>query len=148
MTDYSSLTGIEVFFKTHVSPDLHRMTQQLDGHYSDIIPIDKLKPLFEDQNPSNGLTTKDPLKDTTADLIMTIIQTELIVPRATDTADTSLITIAMNRAKPMVQLPGGRNVRLNRTRLIQLLDDTVASTANTKLAAIYIDVDTWFYPDI
>lgn len=147
MTDYSNLPGIEVFFKPHATPKLHRVTQQLDGHYSDIVPLDKLKPLFKDQDPTKGLAIPDPLKDTIADLLMIILQTELIEPRATDTADVSSITVAMNRAKPMIKLPEGRDVRLTRARLIQLLDAAIADKTNAKLATIYLDVDTWYYPE-
>ena len=144
MTDYSGLDGIEIFFKDHAEPTLQRLTQQLDGHYSDVVKLEKLKPLFADQNPAKGLATPDRLKETTASFLMAIIQTEIIEPLATDTTDKSSITVAMNRASPMVKTTDGRIVRLNFDRFEALLDDALAT--KKKRVAIYINVDKWYYP--
>ena len=145
MTDYSGLDGIEIFFKDHAEPTLQRLTQQLDGHYSDVVKLEKLKPLFEDQNPAKGLATPDRLKETTASFLMAIIQTEIIEPLATDTTDKSPITLAMNQASPIVKTSDGRFVRLTFDQFETLLEDTLA--AKKKRAKIHINIDKWYYLD-
>ena len=78
MPDYSSIDGIEIFFKDHAEPSLQRLTQQLDAQYSDVVKLEKLKPLFEDEDPTKGLAPPDRLTSTTPTFLMAIIQTEII----------------------------------------------------------------------